>query len=373
MNRITRKRIRTTSIILVAATAIGFLVGLLVGRLDGAPPLGVGLRAMIVGAVMGLTMGLGEEFLFPRWGRRLGFLILSLIRLTAYSVAIIGSLTLINAIDRNQTLGVSLPEGAVLYFTESPGVRDLVLAFALTVVIIAFIKVRRLHYPHELWDLFSGRYDAPREEDRIFLFADLVDSTAVAERLGHVAYSRFLRDCFHDVSEAIIAWGGKVYQHAGDGVIISWPTPRGLRKGACVRCFWDMAWDLRLQGDHYLQDYGTVPRLRGAVHGGKVVATWVGEARKELAFHGDAVNATARIQAECKEYGVDLLLSREIFDRLEGTPELKMKSIGEVVLRGRSQPVELVSLRPAWSSTELVGQRDGEPKETTPVSPVARR
>jgi adenylate cyclase len=353
MNRITRKRVRATAIILVVSTAIGFLVGLLVGRFDGAPPLGVGLRAMIVGAVVGLTMGVGEEFLFPRWGRRIGYLGLALFRLTAYGVVIVGSLTLINAIDRHQRLGVSLLEGAVIYFTESPGVRDLVLAFALTVVIIAFIQVRRLHYSHELWDLLTGRYDAPREEDRIFLFADLVDSTSVAERLGHVAYSRFLRDCFYDVSEAIIAWGGKVYQHAGDGVIISWPAARGLRKGACVRCFWDMAWDLRLQGDHYLENYGTMPRLRGAVHGGKVVATWVGEAKKELAFHGDAVNATARIQAKCKEYGVDLLLSSDVHDQLETTPELESETIGEVSLRGKQRPVKLLSARPAWARLGL--------------------
>jgi adenylate cyclase len=363
MNRITRKRIRAASIILVISMAIGFFVGLTVGRLDEAPPLGVAIRSMIVGVAVGLTLGIGEEFLFPRWGRRLSYARLAVTRLAAYGTVIIGSLTVINALDVHQKTGVSLLEGAEYYFTEAPGVRDLALAFSLTVVIIVFFQTRRLHYPYELWGLLAGRYHTPQEEDRIFLFADLVDSTSVAERLGHVAYSCFLRDCFYDISESVIAWGGTVYQHAGDGVIISWPTPAGLRKAACVRCFWDMAWDLQLQKDHYDSNYGTTPRLRGAVHGGKVVATWVGEARKELAFHGDAVNATARIQAMCKEYGVDLLLSREVRDRLDPTPELETEPIGEAALRGRTEPVQLVSMRPTWARmrSDILGETDEPP------------
>ena len=63
--------------------------------------------------------------------------------------------------------------------------------------------------------LLTGRYHYPVEETCIFLFADVVGSTGIAERLGHMAYSSFLRDCFSDISEAILAWKGEVYQHAG--------------------------------------------------------------------------------------------------------------------------------------------------------------
>ena len=56
--------------------------------------------------------------------------------------------------------------------------------------------------------------------------------------------------------------------------------------------------------------FGTVPRLRAALHGGSVVTAEVGVDRHKIAYFGDAVNVTSRIEALCRPLGVDNLNDR---------------------------------------------------------------
>ena len=48
-----------------------------------------------------------------------------------------------------------------------------------------------------------GRFDAPREEQRIVTFIDLIGSTGIAERLGSVRFHAFLSDVFTRLSEVV--------------------------------------------------------------------------------------------------------------------------------------------------------------------------
>ena len=86
----------------------------------------------------------------------------------------------------------------------------------------------------------------------------------------------------------------------------------------------------------YEDRYGTFPRLRGGIHAGDVVTTWVGEAKKELAFHGDTLNATARLEAMCGELGVQCLVSEFVHNQMVLPPHLRTRPMGEIHLRGRS-------------------------------------
>jgi len=70
-------------------------------------------------------------------------------------------------------------------------------------------------------NLISGKYHRPREETRIFLFLDLRSSTTMAEKLGHVLYSRLIQDCFRDLTECAIAHEVEIYQYVGDEAVLT--------------------------------------------------------------------------------------------------------------------------------------------------------
>ena len=277
----------------------------------------------------------------------MAFTRLSVVRIGGYTLLMITALTAVNAVDRSIVLDLGAFDSVASYAVEGGLWRDLIFAFIAAAITTGFLQVRKLHNPGEIRRLLMGRYHYPVEETRIFLFADVVGSTGIAERLGHMAYSSFLRDCFSDISEAILAWKGEVYQHAGDSVLVTWRMHRGTRHAACVRCFFDMIQLLERRQDDYLRQYDTIPRFRAGIHGGDVVTTWVGEARKDLAFHGDTLNVAARVEGMCKELRVQCLVSELVYEAIELPPHLEARSVGELELRGRTEPLHLYSVEPA--------------------------
>ena len=323
----------------------GLLIGLVVSRLDEAIVFWGSVRGICIGILIGLFLGAGEEFMVPRLSRKLSFLMLNLTRVLSYAAITLMALVLVNAFAFSWASGRTLGDAATLYLSDGSTVRDLVVAIIAAITLTSALQVRRLHNKGEIKRLLTGKYYYPQEESRVFLFADLASSTTHAERLGPLSYSMMLRDLFTDVSEAILAWHGEVYQYAGDEVIISWQMERGVRDAACVQCFVEMVASLEERANQYRVCYELEPELRGAVHGGQVVTAWVGEAKKELAFHGDTLNATARILSLCKDRGARLLVSQEILDLLTLPPRLVATSVGQVELRGKRELVRLSSIQ----------------------------
>ena len=297
MNNLARKRLRGVAAFTFWGAVIGATLGPVIGQFDDRQLLFSTLRGFSVGVLIGAGLGVGEELIFPRWSRTMAFARLSIVRIGSYTLLMIMGLTAVNAVDRSIVLELGPFDSIASYATEGGLWRDLTFAVVASFLVTGFLQVRKLHNPGEIRRLLMGRYHYPVEETRIFLFADVVGSTGIAERLGHMAYSSFLRDCFSDISEAILAWKGEVYQHAGDSVLVTWRMDKGTRSAACVQCFFDMIQLLERRQDDYRRQYDTVPRLRAGIHGGDVVTTWVGEARKDLAFHGDTMNTAARVEA----------------------------------------------------------------------------
>jgi adenylate cyclase len=344
MNNLARRKLRTVAAFTLWGAAIGAALGPVVGQFDDRQLLFAALRGLVVGALIGPGLGVGEELIFPRWSRTMSFARLSVVRVGSYAVLMIMALTAVNAVDVSIVRGLGLLDSVAYYATEGGLLRDLVFAVVASFLLTGFLQVRRLHNPGEIRRLLTGRYHYPVEETRIFLFADVVGSTGIAERLGHMAYSSFLRDCFSDISEAILAWKGEVYQHAGDSVLVTWRMHKGIRSAACVQCFFDMIQLLERRHDDYRRQYGTIPRLRAGIHGGDVVTTWVGEARKDLAFHGDTMNTAARVETACKELDAQCLVSELVYAAIELPPHLEARPMGEVELRGRTEALLLYAV-----------------------------
>lgn len=193
-------------------------------------------------------------------------------------------------------------------------------------------------------NLIFGKYHQVKEEERLFLFIDLNDSTRTAEEMGELEFSHFLQDYFYDISEPIARYHGRVYQYVGDEVVVSWPLKRGLRFSLCVRCFFAIQKQIRRYRNQYEKRYGRVPEFKAALHGGKVVVSEVGKYKSEIAYHGDVLNTTARILGKCHEQDSDFIISDWVIERVVMPKYLKQTSLGNFQLKGKQQQVELHSL-----------------------------
>ncbi|WP_275428334.1 adenylate/guanylate cyclase domain-containing protein, partial [Proteus vulgaris] len=77
-------------------------------------------------------------------------------------------------------------------------------------------------------------------------------------------------------------------------------------------CVFDVLDRIEAEAEAWKARFGTVPRLRAALNGGSVVTAEVGVDRHKIAYFGDAVNATSRIEALCRPLGASVLISQDL-------------------------------------------------------------
>ncbi|MBT8403733.1 MAG: adenylate/guanylate cyclase domain-containing protein [Gemmatimonadetes bacterium] len=201
--------------------------------------------------------------------------------------------------------------------------------------------------PQVLTNFITGRYHTPKEERRVFLFSDMKASTTIAERLGHRQYFELLRAYYDALADAIVDHGGQVYQYIGDEIVVSWPEDAGVRDAACLRCVLRMKGDLEARAGEFRSRFGVVPEFRAGLQTGPATTGELGALKKDIVFSGDVLNQTARIQALCKDHGVDLLLGGELRRRLDAEGPWGFTSLGRQLLRGKDEAVEVFAVEPA--------------------------
>jgi adenylate cyclase len=302
----------------------------------------VSSAAFVVGFALAMPLILLEESGFDRRLGRLPFSTALLARVLTYVGAIAAvfmSTTLVGGYLQGLTL-----DDYWLALRSFDFYRQLAAGFVVYVVIVFFRQLDRLLGPGVLLRYLSGRYHRPRREARIFMFLDLKSSTALAERLGPEPYYNLVNEFFRDLATPVLDSAGEIYEYVGDEVVLTWTEDRGVRDANCIRVFFDLAARIDLKRQTYIDRFGIVPEFKAGVHCGEVMTAEIGDLKKGLVFNGDVLNTGARIEGECNRLGKRLLASSELVQRLELPPEWPLEDMGEILLRGKREPIRLVAL-----------------------------
>lgn len=189
-----------------------------------------------------------------------------------------------------------------------------------------------------------GFMNKPHEEERIFMFIDLKDSTKIAEKTGHEKFGNLVQDVFNDLS-MVDNYKGEIYQYLGDGAIISWEVKKGLRNNNCLNAFFAFSKVLQNRRRYYQRKYQLTPQFKAGVHVGKVMVLQVGQIRRDISYNGDTMNTTARIESKCNEFRQNLLISSVLYEMLPTKKAFRYKNVGEIPLRGKRRPVEIFGVK----------------------------
>lgn len=294
-----------------------------------------------VGASMSGALGTLELILIPliigRTLSRLPFALALLVRTLIYGAVIMAALLLVPWVviggrprldDPSLPLSIGFSVGASLTINFCVSVTQLVGA--------------RL-----LGNFLTGRYYRPREGQLILMFLDLASSTSTAERLGNVRFHMLLSDVFTRLSEVVTNSGGDVYEYVGDEMVATWPIRSTGQNAQVLTCFFECTDAVEAARGTFEQRYGCVPRFRAGLHLGTVVVGEIGGFKREIAYTGDAMNTTARIEGICREMHEPLLASKPLMDAVALPPDLEAISIGTHALRGKEANPELFAIRRA--------------------------
>lgn len=183
------------------------------------------------------------------------------------------------------------------------------------------------------------------------LFCDLRGFTSFAERTAPEQVVETLNEFFTEMTSWARTCGGSIDKFIGDAVLVVFGLfeEDGVSHHAAsdgLRCALGMRTRLEELNRRRAVDDRPALAMAVGVHSGDVVAGRIGAAdRHEYTVIGDTVNVAARLQQLCKDRGHDVVASERVYAAAANRGISCAIAFREaVVLRGRSEPVEVFGL-----------------------------
>jgi class 3 adenylate cyclase len=202
-----------------------------------------------------------------------------------------------------------------------------------------------------------------RIADRTVLFADLRGSTSLFETLGNAEATSVVTHCVAALARPVVAHGGQVVKTLGDGLMAVFPAP--LPAAIAQAQMHDELDAIVARGQE-----------RGASAGLKALKLQVGIARGEVVemggdCFGDAVNVAARLLDHAGDN--ETLATAEVIGELPSEWQERFRSLDRLVLRGRSEPVQVHVLGGRRTTSELPATQFGDVSLPVAVEPDGLR
>lgn len=304
------------------------------------------LTNLLIGLISGVLGGFILVFVNSQLFRRRSFKFAMLTTLTAYVLifAFINVVTTFTtALAEQGFSGISFDalKTASGFILNPTLITTFILWGAITLLTLFLLQVNDKFGPGILLKFLAGNYHQPKKEERIFMFMDMRSSTSIAEKIGNEKYFNLLNDLFADVTSTILNNEGEIYQYVGDEIVISWSMKKGIRNANCLNCFSQIQEKLVHLRSIYEKKYKVMPEFKAGIHYGSVMAGEVGVIKKDIIYSGDVLNTTARIQEQCNQYNVDILISKETFNLISDTDGYKLIPLGSIELRGKKRNIDL--------------------------------
>jgi len=167
------------------------------------------------------------------------------------------------------------------------------------------------------------------------LFADIVDSTGLAERLGAEGFGKVLSRYYEEMTAIIFEHGGMLDKYMGDGLMAVFGMNPSQAEPEIQAVSAGLKMLERLEIN--LREGGTVIDIGIGINSGFVVAGYVGTAeRVEFTVLGDPVNVAHRLESLARPNRVVIgpVTAASVTDRF------RTRRLGAVEMRGRSQTIQ---------------------------------
>jgi len=301
-------------------------------------------EAIYIGLVHGFILGflLGSFIAFKKHYlnytfRRVPFLFVILINSTVYLFIILFG----------RAMGMMITHGRefrILQFDDPNFLGTILFVFTGIFIFNLVDQISLLTGQKQLLNFVVGKYSHAQMENRMIMFIDMADSTAITEKIGDTKYLSLLDEFFSLMTMPLEQTKGEIYKYIGDEAIITW-SKNQQDAHIPVRFFYKFKKAIHNHEIHLMEKYGIVPKFRAGLHYGSMLIGELGSVKKEIALIGDSLNTTSRILDVGKRLNHELVLS-EILGK-QFTPEnlyVNVSPLGEQVLKGKEEKLFLYSV-----------------------------
>jgi PAS domain S-box-containing protein len=197
-------------------------------------------------------------------------------------------------------------------------------------------------------------------KDVSILFSDIRSYTSLTEKLEAEEVVGMLNEYFETMVEAIFQHKGTLDKYIGDAIMAVFGSPLPLK---------DHAWksvQTAIAMRHRLTEFNQRRKLDGkdqihigiGINSGSVISGNIGSSKRmEFTAIGDGVNLSSRLEGASKQYGCDIIISENTYEKCKD--DVIVRELDQIRVKGKSKAVsiyELVSLKtePVSGAVETV-------------------
>ncbi|MBB6480596.1 adenylate/guanylate cyclase domain-containing protein [Spirochaeta isovalerica] len=178
-------------------------------------------------------------------------------------------------------------------------------------------------------------------EDMTILFADIRSFTSLSEVMTPEENFRFLNSFLSQVVPVIRQQGGFVDKFIGDAIMALFPFPPDQAVRAAIELQRAV---IRYNAARNRAGYQPIS-LGVGIHTGQLMLGTIGETnRMETTVIADTVNIASRLEELTKTYGARIIISKDLFDKMEDKSGILSRSLGASAVKGKAAPLEIVEI-----------------------------
>jgi len=181
------------------------------------------------------------------------------------------------------------------------------------------------------------------------LFSDINGFSGHCEKKSPEAIMTMLNSYFEHMNRIIFRHGGTIKQFVGDEIMAMYGAPldHPNSQEAAVLSAVEMMRHLEsLRAADPREERGFY-YIKIGIHSGDVILGNVGSLeRTEYAAVGDDVNLGSRIMGLTKGFQADILISKDVYDKVSHLPGMSFVSKGAHPVKGRVEPIEIYQVVP---------------------------
>ena len=177
-----------------------------------------------------------------------------------------------------------------------------------------------------------------------YIFTDVAGFTTLSENVGPEAVSKLLNQYLSGACDIVFAHGGTVTDFIGDAIFAMFNAPlrqddHPARALACAR---DLdAFSETFRREDLGRELGLGITRIGVHTGAAAVGNMGADTHFKYSPIGDSVNTASRIEGLNKHFGTRLCASA---DTLKHCPEAPVRPLGRVVMKGKTEPLEIFEI-----------------------------
>jgi len=185
---------------------------------------------------------------------------------------------------------------------------------------------------------------APASREVAMLVCDVRGFSTMSEKIAPPELAQFIGGWFREAGEVVNSSGGTIDKFIGDAMLAYWSTSQDTEQSEREEAGAALEAAFRILEIARPMTWPGLPvsfDIAVALHHGRVTLSNIGlDAQRDATIIGDAVNIVFRLEKVAKQFGCALVASQDFLSLTPPNPAFR--DLGEQVLKGKNQPVQVL-------------------------------